>query len=113
MVGGGRKKANKCHPEKDSLSVDDTQPVDTQISPQSLPGENHELYNDHKLAPDDEHLFFNDAFERQLVNLCGENQFCDIGGETQLVDLAVIHKLWISVVKHSWWILVVKLNRWS
>lgn len=49
-------------------------------------GENHELYNDHKLAPDDEHLFFNDAFERQLVNLCGENQFCDIGGETQLVD---------------------------
>lgn len=38
MVGGGRKNANKCYPEKDSSVFDDTQPVDTQISPDTLPG---------------------------------------------------------------------------
>ncbi|XP_055818230.1 uncharacterized protein LOC129887238 isoform X2 [Solanum dulcamara] len=86
MVGGGRKKVNKCYPEKDSSIIDDTQPVDTQISPQSLPGEDHELYNDQNMAPADDHPFFNDAFETQLVNLCGENQILEIGGETQVVD---------------------------
>ncbi|XP_059280586.1 uncharacterized protein LOC132034302 [Lycium ferocissimum] len=38
------------------------------------------------MASADDHLFFDDAFETQLVNLCGENQILDIGGETQVVD---------------------------
>lgn len=38
------------------------------------------------MAPADDHPFFNDAFETQLVNLCGENQILEIGGETQVVD---------------------------
>lgn len=38
------------------------------------------------MVPADDRLFFNDAFETQLVNLCGENQFLDFGGETQVVD---------------------------
>ncbi|KAK4379964.1 hypothetical protein RND71_001826 [Anisodus tanguticus] len=37
------------------------------------------------MVPADDHLFFNDAFETQLVNLCGETQV-DFGGETQVVD---------------------------
>ncbi|MCD7471201.1 hypothetical protein HAX54_011517 [Datura stramonium] len=86
MVDSGRKNASKCNPKKGSSSVDDTLPVDIQISPETLPGEDHELYNDQNMAPADEHLFFNDAFETQLVNLCGENQILDIGGETQEVD---------------------------
>lgn len=49
-------------------------------------GEDDELYNDQNMAPADDDLFFNDAFETQLVNLCGENQILDIGGETQVVD---------------------------
>ncbi|TMW90966.1 hypothetical protein EJD97_014985 [Solanum chilense] len=87
MVGGGRKNANKCYPEKDSSVFDDTQPVDTQISTDTLPGEDDELYNDQNMAPADDGLFFNDACETQLVNLCSENQILDIGGgETQVVD---------------------------
>lgn len=43
--------------------------------------------DDQNMAPADDGLFFNDAFETQLVNLCGENQILDIGGgETQVVD---------------------------
>ncbi|XP_015168717.1 uncharacterized protein [Solanum tuberosum] len=87
MVGGGRKNANKCYPEKDTSIFDDTQPVDTQISPETLPGEDDELYIDQNMAPADDDLFFNDAFETQLVNICSENQILDIGGgETQVVD---------------------------
>ncbi|KAJ8565946.1 hypothetical protein K7X08_008522 [Anisodus acutangulus] len=83
MVDGGRK---KCNPKKGSSSDGNTQPVDTQISPKSLPGEDHELYHDQNMALADDHLFYNDAFETQLVNLCGENPILDIGGETQVVD---------------------------
>ncbi|KAK4372538.1 hypothetical protein RND71_007922 [Anisodus tanguticus] len=49
-------------------------------------GEDHELYHDQNMALADDHLFYNDAFETQLVNLCGENPILDIGGETQVVD---------------------------
>ncbi|CAN4106208.1 unnamed protein product [Withania somnifera] len=38
------------------------------------------------MDPADDDLFFNDAFETQLVNLCGETQVVDFGAETQLVD---------------------------
>lgn len=87
MVGGCRKNANKCYPQKGScFSVDDTQPVDTQISPKCLPGEDRELYSNQNMDPADDHLFFDDAFETQLVNLCGENQILGVGGETQVVD---------------------------
>ncbi|KAM3265784.1 hypothetical protein P3L10_002778 [Capsicum annuum] len=96
MVDGGRKNANNCYPKGVNSSVEDTQPVDTQISSESLSGEDHELYNDQNMDPADDHPFFNDAFETQLVldngyetqvgDFDGETQVVDFGGETQLVD---------------------------
>nr|XP_033516905.1 uncharacterized protein LOC104115175 isoform X2 [Nicotiana tomentosiformis] len=86
MVDGGKKNANNPDPKRGILSNDNTQPVDTQISSESFPGKDPELYRNQCMVPADDRLFFNDAFETQLVNLCGENQFLDFGGETQVVD---------------------------
>lgn len=41
--------------------------------------------------PDDEFFPFGDAFETQMVDLCGETQVAELCGETQLVDLSTHH----------------------